>query len=76
METENNIVYRDELDKARKAVDGLARDGMSTTIDAYWEVCCGDVLVAEENMRNQRRTWENASLAKELLDIAGISRRI
>lgn len=70
METENNIVYRDELDKARKAVDGLARDGMSTTIDAYWEVCCGDVLVAEENMRNQRRTWENASLAKELLDIA------
>ena len=34
METENNIVYRDELDKARKAVDGLARDGMSTTIGA------------------------------------------
>lgn len=65
-----NIDYRAELDAARKAVSGLERDGKSATIDAYWEVCCGDVLLAEENLRNQDREWENSSLAGELLDIA------
>lgn len=33
-------------------------------------MCCGDVLVAEENLRKQSREWENSSLAKEFLDIA------
>ena len=65
-----NIDYRAELDAARKAVSGLERDGKSATIDAYWEVCCGDVLLAEENLRNRDRTWENPDLAVELLDIA------
>ena len=66
-----NIDYRAELDAARKAVAGLERDGRADTVDAYWEVCCGDVLLAEENLRNQDREWENSSLAGELLDIAG-----
>ena len=70
MSNETGINYREELAKARKAVEGLARDGKSTTIDAYWEVCCGDVLLAEDNLSNGTRQWENASLAKELLDIA------
>lgn len=65
-----NIDYRAELDAARKAVAGLERDGRADTVDAYWEVCCGDVLLAEENLRNQDREWENSSLAGELLDIA------
>ena len=65
-----NIYYRAELDAARKAVAGLERDGRADTVDAYWEVCCGDVLLAEENLRNQDREWENSSLAGELLDIA------
>lgn len=64
------INYREELEKAREAVKGLKRDGYGSTIDAYWEVCCGDVLVAEENLRKQSREWENSSLAKEFLDIA------
>lgn len=61
---------RTELEKARKAAGGLERNGLSTNIDAYWEVCCGDVLLAEENVSNGTRQWENASLAEELLDIA------
>lgn len=65
-----DVDYRTELGRAREAVSGLKRDGKATTIDAYWEVCCGDVLLAEENMRNQDRVWENSSLAGELLDIA------
>ena len=65
-----NIDYRAELDAARKAVAGLERDGRADTVDAYWEVCCGDVLLAEENLRNQDREWENSSPAGELLDIA------
>lgn len=67
---EKTINYREELEKAREAVKGLKRDGYGFTIDAYWEVCCGDVLVAEENLRKQSREWENSSLAKEFLDIA------
>ena len=60
---------RKELKEARKAIEGLPRDGKANTLDAYWEVCCGDVLVAEENLRNQDREWENTSLAEELLGI-------
>ena len=67
---ETTINYREELEKAREAVKGLKRDGCGSTIDAYWEVCCGDVLVAEENLREQTREWENSSLAEEFLDIA------
>lgn len=67
---EKTINYREELENAREAVKGLKRDGYGSTIDAYWEVCCGDVLVAEENLRKQSREWENSSLAKEFLDIA------
>lgn len=67
---EKTINYREELEKAREVVKGLKRDGYGSTIDAYWEVCCGDVLVAEENLRKQSREWENSSLAKEFLDIA------
>lgn len=68
MEKEINI--RKELEKTRKAVKDLPRTGNGDTIEAYWNVCCGDVLLAEENMRNQSREWENSSLAKEFLDIA------
>ena len=65
-----DINYRQELQKARQAIEGLERTGQPSTISAYWEVCCGDVLVAEENAQEMNRVWENSSLAKELLDIA------
>ena len=61
--------FRKELKEARKEVEGLPRDGKASTLDAYWGVCCGDVLIAEGNIQNQDREWENASLAEELLGI-------
>lgn len=61
---------RAELEKARKAAESLERNGLSSNIEAYWEVCCGDVLVAEGNVADQCREWENASLADELMEIA------
>lgn len=65
-----DINYQQELQKARQAIEGLERTGQPATISAYWDVCCGDVLVAEENAQEMNRVWENSSLAKELLDIA------
>lgn len=70
MKTKKEMDVRMELEKARKAAGGLERNGLSTNIEAYWEVCCGNVLLAEENASNGTRQWENASLAMELLDIA------
>ena len=67
---EHDINYREELEKVRAAAKDLERDGTPTTLNIYWELCCGDVLVAEENLRNQGREWENATLAEEFLDAA------
>ncbi|MBO8480519.1 MAG: hypothetical protein IAB76_05375, partial [Bacteroidetes bacterium] len=52
---EENLDLRKALVDARLAVKDLPRTGNGDTIEAYWEVCCGDVLVAEENLREQRR---------------------
>ena len=65
-----HLNYRKELAKARNVVKELPRDGRQATLEAYWEVCCGDVLLAEENLRKQVNVWENTSLVKEFLDIA------
>ena len=68
---DENFDVRRALEDARLAVKDLPRDGKADTIEAWWEVCCGDVLVAEDNLREQRRFWENSALAEEFLDIAG-----
>lgn len=70
MISEDSNDYRRELAAARRAVEGLPRDGSPATLDACWEVCCGDVLIAEENLAAQDRVWENAALARELLSMA------
>ena len=62
-----DIDYRKELAKARNKVKNMPRDGKAVTISTYWEVCCGDVLVAEDSID---RIWEITPLAKEFLDIA------
>ena len=68
---DENFDVRRALEDARLAVKDLPRDGKADTIEAWWEICCGDVLVAEDNLREQRRFWENSALAEEFLDIAG-----
>lgn len=63
------INYRDELKKARDIVKNLAMDGKNTF--GWWEVCCGLVIIAEENTKdfNRGKVVENASLARELVGI-------
>ena len=61
---------RNELDAARTTASGLGRNGRPETIEAWWEVCCGLVLLAEENLMEHRMEWEVSSLAREFLDIA------
>ncbi len=68
---DNDIDCRKELEEARKRAVHYGRNATEAALVAHWEVCCGDVLVVEENMRNQDREWENASLAREFLDMAG-----
>lgn len=67
---EKDMDYKTELEKARKSAAKYGRNGTEAALDAHWEVCCGDVLIAEKNLENQDREWENASLAREFLDIA------
>lgn len=69
-EMDNGIDYRRELEQARNHAARCGRDGTEASLEAHWEVCCGDVLCAEENLRSQNGTWENASLAREFLDTA------
>lgn len=67
---EEELNYQEELAKARVTASKLTMNGHEDEIEAYWEVVCGTVLVAEENLHNQDCEWENASLAREMLEYA------
>lgn len=67
---EEELNYREELEKARKVAKSVELRGYPKEIDAYWEVICGLVLVAEEDMQEMREQWEVASLAREMLEYA------
>lgn len=64
------IDIRKELDKARAGIRGKTVLQLANDPDAAMEVICGDVLLAESNISGHERTWENASLAEELLTYA------
>lgn len=66
----DEIDYRNELEDARKRATVCGRNGSEESLEVHWEICCGDVLLAEENMENQDREWENALLVREFLDAA------
>lgn len=61
---------RKALDDARKMVSGMELCGKADVLDAYMEVVCGDVLLAEQNLRNHEKEWEIASLVREFLRYA------
>ena len=67
---EEELNYREELEKARKAAAGIELHGHEDEIDAYWEVVCGTVLLAEHDLHEQENEWEIASLAEEMLRYA------
>lgn len=65
MEEELNI--REELKKARIKAAGIILSGTEEEIDAYWDMVCGTVLLAEEVLKEQDEQAEIASLAREML---------
>ncbi|MGN0194942.1 MAG: hypothetical protein ACI4AE_00610 [Candidatus Cryptobacteroides sp.] len=58
---------REELVAARAAVASGGKN-----LSAREDIVCGDVLLAENNLRENRNLWEIASLARELLDHATV----
>lgn len=68
---EQNINYREEVQKARLAAQAIKElRGYPDEIDAYWELVCGTVVLAEYDLREQEQQWEIASLAREMLQYA------
>ena len=61
MEEELNIrkVYNDELRKWQ----GKPLTSNQESLDSYQEICCGCVLLSEENLREMHRYWEITELA-------------
>lgn len=67
---EEDIDIRKELEQARRKASEMEFKGTDTVFDAYMEVICGDVLLAEKDLEEQDREWEIASLAREFLQYA------
>jgi len=67
---EEELNYREELEKARKVASQMELRGYESEIEAYWEVICGLVLLAEEDLQERDHQWEIASLAREFLSYA------
>lgn len=66
-----SLNYRIELEKARMNIQDRELTGNADTLEAYMEVCCGIILLAEENIMDTNcREWENAGLVREFLSIA------
>lgn len=63
---------RKELENARKLSSEMRSGKRKPDIDTYWEVVCGDVLLAEENLKKMERQWEIAVLAREMIEYATI----
>ena len=59
-----NANFRDELELARKA---LSTEQTAELLQQAM-LCC--VNIAEQNLSEQRCTWQNAALARELFDYA------
>ena len=70
MAMEEELNYREELEKARKVASQMELRGYESEIEAYWEVICGLVLLAEEDLQERDHQWEIASLAREFLTYA------
>ncbi len=68
MEEELNIrkVYNNELRKWQ----GKPLTSTQESLDSYQEICCGCVLLSEENLREMHRYWEITELAKTFLRFA------
>ncbi len=67
---EEEINYREELQRCLAAAEGLTLDGKGGTLDLCRDICAGCVLVAEQDWQNQEKTWEIPLLAETCLKYA------
>ena len=67
---EKTLDVRKALEDARQKASSMQMKGREDEVEVWCEVVCGDVLLAEQHVRDQRRMWENASLVREFLAFA------
>lgn len=67
---ENIVTIRSEYMKVLRSAEGKAFGSGASDLELYKDICCGCVLIAEDNLRAQRRSWENSELTKVLLRYA------
>lgn len=61
------IDYNQALEQARNDVEAIFEPTTSDHRNLLEEAMCGCVLVAEENLRDQKSGWKNGKLAREML---------
>lgn len=67
---ENIGKIRSEYIKALRKAENSPLGSTADDLDTYKDVCCGCVLIAEDNLRSQCRNWENNQLTEVLLKYA------
>lgn len=67
---ENIVTIRSAYMKVLRSVEGMPFGSEACDLELYKDLCCGCVLVAENNLREQRRSWENSELTRVLLRYA------
>jgi len=64
---EEEINYRKETEKAMQSVEGKPLSTDEASLSAYQDICCGSVLIAEQDLQDQDNEWEIAGLARRVL---------
>lgn len=67
---EEEINYREELERCLTAAGTLTLDGKGDTLDLCREICAGCVLLAEQDWQNEQKVWEISLLAERFLKYA------
>lgn len=62
---------RKQFEAIMSEVEGKPLESTSEALDTYIEICRGCILLAKEDLEQQDRVWEIASLARTFLHYAG-----
>ncbi len=68
---EEEINIREELRQCLDSAESMALDGKGDTLDLCREICAGCVLLAEQDLQKDEKTWEISLLAEHFLKYAG-----
>ncbi len=67
---EEAIDIRAELERCLDSAEGMTLDGKGDTLDLCREICAGCVLLAEQDLQKDEKTWEISLLAEHCLKYA------